>query len=575
MNAMTHPVERAAEAASRSREAKRSGLFGDPLLLGGFVVFIVLNVALAFRYNINWDEYYYLSQVYSAGEGRPLAPLQTIHVHLFGWLTALPLTEADQIVVGRLVMGLCQAASVACLYRIAREFAGRRDAAFAAFAYLASGYVLAHGISFRTDPLAGALMMAALAVLFCAPLRWWAAAAAGMLAAMAFMVTMKVVFFAPAAAAAFLWRWHQAGRVRSALVHFALAGAVAAAAGAALFLAHAESLAVAAASGSSETGALVRPAADSAGKALDKVILSQGLFPRAAAIVDWLLLSGFPLILVALGASSALAMVRKGERLRGAALLCLLLPLVTLVFYRNAFAYFFPFLFLPAAILAAPGAARLTGTRSRRILLAAMVLVLVGQAAALWQRDQSVQRGVARAVHAIFPEPVPYIDRNGMVPSFPKANLLMSTWGIEAMLARGRPALVPIIEQHQPPLLIENSRTLTAALEPTPSFTGLRLHPADEQALRDSYIRHWGPVWVAGKTLGQAAGTFDLAIAGTYTLECAGARSIDGGALPCGSTVALAQGMHEWTGGRAVLRWGEHLPRPSGTLPWKPIYYGL
>lgn len=137
------------------------------------------------------------------------------------------------------------------------------------------------------------------------------------------------------------------------------------------------------------------------------------------------------------------------------------------------------------------------------------------------------------------------------------------------------PAVLPIIETRQPPLLITNSPVLSAALEPSAAHVGYRLNPTDEEALRTSYVQHWGPIWVAGKNLDEASGSFGLSIPGTYTLECSGSRTIDGLSRRCGSTVSLNQGAREWSGGSAVLRWGEHLPRPSGAPPERPIYYGF
>lgn len=573
MSAMTQAVA-CDSAVSRPSNTKRQISLQDSLLLTSFLIFFVLEIALAFRLNINWDEYFYLSHIYSARDGRSLESLQTFHVHLLGWLTLLPLDEADQVVTGRLFMLLCQSVSLACLYRIAREFSGWRDAALATFAYLASGFVLAHGISFRADPLAGMLMMAMVALLFCGPLKWWVAAAAGILAALAFLVTIKIAFFAPGIGAAFLWRWSKSASARALLVHFAQSGVVAAAVGTALFFLHTESLVVASTSVPG-TNSMVTSAANSAGLALDKVILSQGLFPRASEIQRWLLSSLLPLIIVGLGISSALGSVRENQLLRGTALLCLLLPLATLAFYRNAFAYFFPFIFLLPAILGAVGASRLTGSAPRNALVAGMLLVLLGQQTLLWQRDQSAQRSVARAVHTIFPEPVAYIDRNGMIPSFPKANQFISTWGLEVLLASGVPVVRPIIEGRHPPLLIANSPVLEAALEPSATHPGHLLHPVDEKVLRSNYIPHWGPIWVAGKAFREPSGRFTLSIPGVYTLECIGSRSIDRRLRKCGETMVLTEGVHQWAQGMLVLRWGEHLPRPSGAPPERPIYYGF
>ena len=124
MNAYSRAVTRAGETFSLSGAAKERSV-PDILLAAAFVVFFVLSTALAFRVNINWDEYFYLSHIHAALNGYALRPLQTIHVHPLRWLAQLPLSEPDQVIAGRLFMQTCEAASVACLYRVARVFAGK------------------------------------------------------------------------------------------------------------------------------------------------------------------------------------------------------------------------------------------------------------------------------------------------------------------------------------------------------------------------------------------------------------------------------------------------------------------
>ena len=61
-------------------------------------------------------------------------------------------------------------------------------------------------------------------------------------------------------------------------------------------------------------------------------------------------------------------------------------------------------------------------------------------------------------------------------------------------------------------------------------------------------MRHWGPLWVAGKSLGKVgpgkAKQFDIAIAGGYVLEAAGAVEIDGRMVSPRGVVALSPGKH-------------------------------
>jgi hypothetical protein len=116
---------------------------------------------------------------------------------------------------------------------------------------------------------------------------------------------------------------------------------------------------------------------------------------------------------------------------------------------------------------------------------------------------------------------------------------------------------------------------LQEAVAPSGERLSSLLRPSDAEALRRNYIEHWGPIWVAGKKLPVEAVRYDIAIGGTYTLECKGVREIDGAQVRCGGTTNLAPGPHDWSGGAATLRWGDHLPTPVELPPAGPIFYGF
>ncbi|EDL47919.1 glycosyltransferase family 39 protein [Erythrobacter sp. SD-21] len=548
----------------------------DRLAAGGFLLlFAIAQLALAFRLNINWDEYYFLSHIYAFGEDRLTTAMQTFYVRPLAWLSGLPGSESDQVVYGRLFMLLCEAGSLFCLYRIARRFFGTGEALLAVAAWCAAGFALAHGASFRADPFAGVLMMVSLAVLVCGRMAWSRAVFAGLLAALSLMVTLKSAFFLPAFLGAFLLRMSEdetEGFI-PVLRHFAKAGAVCIAALVALWLWHARGLPSApmiTAPGDKTT--LASGSLD----VLDKVVFSQALFPRWPYIALWISQSVLSLLLIVIGLWFAFKRIgEKDRRVFGIALLLFALPLVSLVFYRNAFSYFFPFILLPAALLAAAGASRIAKPLHRVALVAAMASLVAIRLASSWQMDQSAQRQIAEAVHEAFPEPVSYIDRNGIIPSFPKSGFFMSTWGTEQYLEGKHPPLAATIRRDQPPLLILNTPILEDAVFGTNKLGDFRLLDKDGAILRDDYVEHWGPVWVAGKTIASAADRFEIVLAGEYTLECEGRAAIDGKTLSCGSTVTLDQGIHDWSGPEAVLRWGDHLPRPAEAPPTTPIYYGF
>lgn len=545
------------------------------LLAAGIVaLFLALQAALAFRLNINWDEYWFLSRIHLANAGTLHEPFQTFHVRLLFWLAELPLSDPDRIVAGRLAMLACEAAALACLYAIARRCAGGAAALIVVALWCGGGYALAHGASFRTDPLAAALLMGALALLTARRGAWWSDAVAGLLAALALLVTVKSVFYLPAfAAAALVVSSHQGG-VGAALRRFAVAGASLALFGGGLWLWHSGALGDA---GGSLGGAL-DGAVRSGGGAANKVAATPGWFPRADYIAAWALSGAIALGAILAGSVLALRQAVRGPGKRaGAALLLCLAPLAALAFYRNAFPYFFPFLLFPVALAALPTARRLA--REPRplaeLLLAALGLLAAWQAVRLWPHGQEAQRAYAAAAESMFARAVPYIDRNAMLPSWPQTGMFMTSWGVEEAAARGRPALAEAIARDAPPLLIVNSPVIEAALDPAMEWPGPRLVPADARALRETYIPHWGALWVAGKRLAGPEGRFVLRLGGRYTLECSGRRTLDGSERACGSVVSLEAGPHDWSGGAARLRWGDHLPRPAAAPPQEPIYHGF
>ena len=137
----------------------------------------------------------------------------------------------------------------------------------------------------------------------------------------------------------------------------------------------------------------------------------------------------------------------------------------------------------------------------------------------------------------------------------------------------GRPILAEAIEREAPPLLLVNSPAIADALADREPGE-IALLPADRAALRENYIAHWGDIWVAGKRLEGGSGSFAVVIAGQYMLECGGSRIIDGLPAECGSAVSIDRGLHRWSGGAAVLRWGRSAPL-TRAAPAKPIYHPL
>jgi hypothetical protein len=522
---------------------------------------LALQLWLAFRLNVNWDEFYFLHLVHEQARGSLDGPLQTFHVHLFGWLARLPADEIGQVTAGRIAMTACHWAMLWLAWDTARRLAGTTGATLAVLAFLAAEFALAHGPSFRADPITAFLLLLALHILLVrrlGPVQIAAAAAAGALAG---VITVKAVLWLPAFAGAALWRLAETPDRRATMLRLGAVAALSLALFVLLFLWHSTRL----------HPAPLHSAGAAAGDAARTTLLA-GVLPRAAVLAFWTPRSLPLMLLAALGLATA---PRRG-RASAAALALIAAPLLSVLFYRNAFPYFLPYITAPLLLVAAFGGAALAGRRAATAAVAVLcALGLAQQTLRMLPHDQRAQRAVLAAVHAAFPEPVAYIDRAGMVASFPRRGFFMSSWGVEGYLRVGAPVFAPIVEESAPPLVIANTPTLEAALRGDPS----RLIATDARLLHETYIPHWGPLWIAGVDL--PAGPprrFQVRIPGRYVVEADTGLAIDSEEHAPGAVVALDRGWHvadTAAPGPATLRFHTALPRPKAPPPAGPVFWGF
>jgi hypothetical protein len=231
----------------------------------------------------------------------------------------------------------------------------------------------------------------------------------------------------------------------------------------------------------------------------------------------------------------------------------------------------------------------LGGTQASIAMAAILTIAGTGYALNYMSKlpDQTVaQAETVRVVHAMFPVPVPYIDRNSMIASFPKVGFFMSTWGLESYRAANRPIMADLLARRAPPLLIANTLALDLSQpdEDESKNNPYSLLPADMDILKENFIHHWGAIYVAGKSLSLAAGagtqTFEILIPGLYTLEVEGMVILDGALHSPGVHVDLTRGSHRMAApaGQALqvtLRWGRDLFLPAYAPSTQPIYTGF
>jgi hypothetical protein len=387
---------------------------------------------------------------------------------------------------------------------------------------------------------------------------------AAILSGLAVLTTIKVVFYAPAFAGIAWLRWNEAPDRRAMLLRL-MAFAGGAVAFASLFIG---------------VTVLTLPEIDAGGAAKTvsmsaTMMFDQGFFPGWIFAVRGVVLAPFLATLVlAAPIMLAHAQLSRPQRL---ALIGLMVPLASILFYRNSYPYFYAFILPPILVGAAVAVSVLLAHISAGVIALALLANAFAISLITTRSVLPVQRQLIAAAHEIFPEPVAYFDYPGMLVDFPKANFFMTAWGMRKYLIGDKPSFVDIMSRVTVPLLVVNHDLLERNQSgPQPSEI---LLPQDGKVLREAFIPHWGPLWVAGRRFSAAAVDEDFVIyaPGVYTLEGASAR-LDGLAYAPGQTLALARGKHHFErngSGEAVLRWGDHLKRPSADFAGGPIFEGF
>jgi len=537
---------------------------------------------LSTRLNVNWDEFYFLSHVYSLLRGELNFVLLGAYTHLFTWLTIVEGDEIRQIVVARWVMlGLL---SITCwlIFQLGRRWLTGLSAVIPCFVYLSAIPVVLHGGSFRYDSMLAPLSMAALLLLTSSSHRGWRDYAAGVLSGVAFAITVKVILFAPLYLAAVVFRDEvgaagtAAQRLRE-IVRTAMRVTVTGVGVAALLL-FMHSLSV--------TPAATDTLVSDAGAAASKSLLETPWFPRISFLEAYVRWQPLYWLLIALG--TVFALVRRNFLVASLAL-----ALLPVAFYRNAFPYYYVVMLAPAAVLAGYAAQELMATVRPKTsgwvasaLLAAIWVGVLYQGAAkidrLFVDDQVIQQSLLDGIHQIFPEPVNYIDRCAMVPSFRKVNFFMSTWGMESYRRRNEPFMPAAIKDHRPAFILENAPALN------PNRKGeWGLLPEDRALVADYYPRYWGPVRVAG-----ASTTVDpfepvtlrVPFPDRYRIRSNGPIRVDGVLREDGEivsvvgsvvTVEAAQSSSRPAATSVTLFLAAANPPPPHDLPPWPLFSGL
>ncbi|WP_438958683.1 hypothetical protein [Porticoccus sp.] len=568
---------------SLQRDTSWHGLFNYFLILSLLLLLTKLNIAAL--YQINWDEFYFLSKVHDYLRGDLGRSIQTFHVHFFGWLPWISVNEVNQIVVARMFMVLLQLLTAIFLYQIARQFFLKSTAFFVVISYFSVQYILLLGSDFRADPIATFLLVLSINLMLSLTASLVVPAVIGLLLALSLMITIKSAFYLPVIGLLYLVSFYQPEsrhlKLKQGFIAiFSLIGSL-------LMLYYLHKASIGEATGEVQVAL---------SESYLKTIASQTFFPRLdffiaslkQDFVFWILVLTGLLILI-----RAIILEKDFARIKTLQLFVLALPLLTLLFYRNAFPYYYSFMLATPALLAGVCWEKLmshsTGISRviSKLLLGFFTFVILYKGFATpFNKNMHSQQEMLTVIHQLFPEPVHYIDRCSMVSSFKKEGFFMSTWGTESYREAGEPIFGDIIEEQQPKFLLANKLQLDLGL---PDEVRKKvIHPDydllgdDLNTLRENYIPHWGKLYVAGKYLVVSKPNkyyeIKVLIEGKYTFEGGNPVILNDQKLLPGEVVFLKKGVHRAMSSEAgvfAFRWGEHLPTPEKSPPDSYLFSGF
>jgi hypothetical protein len=560
------------------------------LTLAACVAIVIYKAVLVTRININWDEFWYLSFVHALSRGELTLLVQGAFTHLFAWLPNISGNEIDQIVAARLVMVALLGITAGLVWLLGRRWLDGFAAAVPPIVYLTLVPVTIHGGSFRADSMLAPLLMGALVLLTRRPGDARNEVFAGVLLGLAGAVTVKVVLFAPligllVIAVAVHDKTCAEGTQGLAIVRSIIrTGSAAAVVGLTLIAVHAWSLSDATAG----VPGMVPPESvtEFASRTASTTLLDSRLSARVRLVETYAAVQPLPWLLLVFGLVAGVLR----RRYDVATLVLALLPVAV---YRNSYPYFYVVMIAPASVLAGFAVqsimAGLSGELRGHVRDALAITLWLGlmypcvaYLGRLLQDNQAVQRQIVAGVHEIFPAPVNYMDRCGMIASFRKVNFFMSAWGMRSYRAQGRPFIPEVLRSARPAFVIFNSQALV-----TSRSRANGLLDVDRELLQRFYPQYWGPVGVAGAVAWLQPGVpqlVELPYPAQYRIESNSPLLVDGTLRAPGDVVDIAQyvTVEGPTGdaaatGRVIVRFVLALagPRPAREPDPEPIFQGL
>lgn len=560
-------------------------------------VALILKLHLIFMLKIGWDEFLFLSKVHSCIRGSLTGQFQTFYVHFFTWLPYISDNEVSQVIAARLVLYLFFLWSCVYIYLIGKQFLNRSGALFGVLCYLSLSNIIIHATSFRADSICSFLFLFSIYHIIARPRPKFSIALSSLAMAISLMVSIKALFHLLTIVAIFICLFIFAKNKKNISRQIAFFSFTFFCIFLLLYNFHSSTLFVAQANEANSVASNIS-AKNFISNASEKVIILNDFFPRLPYFIFDLYKNMLTWVLLVLGIFIVLwESIRSKKQLISKNLLlpfAFLIPLLTLLFYRNAFPYYYVFIMAPAIIFCGAIIHKITEDFKKKnsavFLIIATVFIIPVFIGFLFHygknssKEITAQKELIRIVHKIFPEPVPYIDGCSAISSFPKKGFFMSTWGMENYLKANKPIMHDILTHHQPLFILVNIPSLDFSLPRENKFTDRNygLLKEDWDILKSNFIHHWGLISVAGKEFKfdykASPRDFEILIPGIYTFEGNGTISIDEVPYEAGSIINLKKGHHiinPYSTTQVILRWGNNLHRPLNEPSFIPAFYGF
>lgn len=610
-----------------------SNIYSDRSFCRALVSIVGLSILvkgyLAMTYSINWDELFFLSKIYQYERGELVSVFQTFYVHFFSWLIYIPLDEIGQVQVGRVVMLFCHIVTLYYLYKSGKILLDKDSALFSVAMYATFSLVITQGMSFRADPIISLLISYAIYILLENKFNSISFVKLAAATAVVLMVSVKSILYFPVFVFIGLSRiFFPCFDGRKALYYFSLSVASLVFFLGLYFL------------NASLIGGDVEATASRASSVYVSTLGGDGFFPQLGVLQNAIVRNVFFCIFVFFGALMMMFVWCKNSGFleREYLVLSLALPFSAVIFYRNSYGYFYPFLlmgvsiligyswfmirrvdfnnrilgqffiflvvilvslvcdfiyyiipnFIPAIVFLAIIFLSLSGENRNYYIGYFLPIILL--ASASWnlvrdgimhegERQLDYQKQILWVVRKMFPSPVPYIDGSSFVSSYPKIGFFMSVWNISDYMEEGTSEFPKLIDTEEPVFLLAN--TSTKKIKRIMEGEDILL-PEDNIVLRENYFQHWGPIYIAGKKIQLEAGRevySNFAISGIYTLESPGSLVLDGKIINIGESVLVKKGIRKISNlshdKNIVFRYGKDIFKPDFEPLGEKLYSGF